>query len=110
MLSIPHMLIGYGTDGLPNGINLLCHPTVYESVKDYIQHTRMDHDGVWGTNVEMLTLAHLINSPVYCYDASQPHHIWAAYFPNGVDRTILGSSHCTFISHHLETILMSSHQ
>ena len=41
-----------------------------------------------GTNVEMLTLAHFINSPVYCYDVSQPHHIWAAYFPNGVDRTI----------------------
>ena len=36
MLSIPHMLIGYGTDGLPNGINLLCHPTVYESVEDYM--------------------------------------------------------------------------
>ena len=81
MLSILHMLIGCGTDGLLNGINLLCHPTVYESVEDYIQHTKMDHDAVWGTNVEILTLAH----PVYCYDASQPQNIWVACFANGVD-------------------------
>ena len=26
MLCIPHMLIGNGTDGEPNAINLLCHP------------------------------------------------------------------------------------
>jgi len=36
----------------------------------------------------MLTLAHIINTPVYCYDTTAPHHIWAAYFPNAVDRCI----------------------
>jgi len=40
ILSIPHMLIGYGTDGEPNGITLLCHPMIYESVEDYISCTR----------------------------------------------------------------------
>ena len=88
ILSIPHLLIGYGADGEPNGINLLCHPTVYESAEDYISCTRMDRNGTWGTNVEMLALAHIVNAPVYCYDTTARHHIWAAYFPNGVDRSI----------------------
>jgi len=48
----------------------------------------MDQNGTWGTNVEMDCLAHLISSPVYCYDASQRYHIWAAYFPNDVDRSV----------------------
>ena len=41
-----------------------------------------------GTNIEMACLAHMLNSPVYCYDVSQRYHIWAAYFPNDVDRSI----------------------
>ena len=38
----------------------------------------------------MACLAHMlnINSPVYCYDASQHYHMWAAYFPYDVDRSI----------------------
>ena len=88
MLSIPHMLIGYGSDGQPNCITLMCHPARYDSVEHYIERTRMDQNGEWGTNVEMACLAHLISSPVYCYDTTQPHHIWAAYFPSDVDRSI----------------------
>ena len=40
------------------------------------------------TCIEMACLAHMLHSPVYCYDASQRYHIWAAYFPNNVDRSI----------------------
>ena len=32
----------------------------------------------------MACLAYMLHSPVYCYDASQHYHIWAAYFPNNV--------------------------
>ena len=85
MLSIPHMLLGHGSDGQPNCINLMSHPRHYDSVEHYIQNTRMDQNGEWGTNVEMACLAHLIS---YCYDTSERHHIWAAYFPSDVDRSI----------------------
>ena len=88
MLSFPHMFVGYGTDGQPNCISLFCHPHHYESVEEYVRQTRMDCDKVWGTNVEMACLAHILRAPVYCYDASQRYHIWAAYFPNSVDRSI----------------------
>ena len=36
----------------------------------------------------MACLAHMLHSPVYCYDASQHYHVWAAYFPNNVDNPI----------------------
>ena len=88
MLCIPHMFEGYGADGEMNCINLFHHPTQYESVDDYIQRSRIDTDGVWGTNVEMACLAHILQAPVYCFDASQRRHIWAAYFPTNVDRFI----------------------
>lgn len=88
MLSYPHLFIGNGADGLPNCITLHSHPRCYNSVEEYILQTRMDQETIWGTNVEMACLAHMLNSPVYCYDASQRHHIWAAYFPNNVDRSI----------------------
>ena len=48
----------------------------------------MDNNGTWGTNVEIACLAHILQAPVYCFDASQRHHIWAAYFPGHVDRFI----------------------
>ena len=88
MHSIPDKLIGCGTDGQPNCINLMCHPRQFDSVEDYIQQTEMDQNGKWGTNVEIACLAHLIYSPVYYYDASQCHHIWAAYFPSDVDTQV----------------------
>ena len=89
---LPHVifppLVGNGADGLPNCITLYSHPRRYNSVEEYILQTRMDHETVWGTNIEMACLAHMLNSPVYCYDASQCYHIWAVYFPNDVDRSI----------------------
>ena len=71
MLSIPSMLIGYGTNGQPNCISLMCHLRQFDSVEDHIQQTEMDQNGKWGIYVEMACLAHLISSPIYCYDASQ---------------------------------------
>ena len=88
MLSVPHMFVGHGPDGQPNCITLTCHPRHFGSVEHYIQHYRMDRDATWGTNVEMACLAHMLRTPVYCYDASQHNHIWTALFPNTVDRSI----------------------
>ena len=88
MLSIPHMFEGYGADGEMNCLNLFLYPDQYDSLDDYIQRSRIDCDSVWGTNVEMASLAHILGAPVYCYDATGSRHIWAAYFPMHVDRSI----------------------
>ena len=51
----------------------------------------MDHETVWGTNVEMACLAHMLNCPVYCYDASQRYHsrMGSLFSQLDVDRSIL---------------------
>ena len=109
MLSIPHMFVGYGTDGQPNCTSLFCHPRRYDSVEEYVRQTRMDCDEVWGSNVEMACLAHILRTPVYCYDASQRYQIWAAYFPNTVDRSIPRDVHhrslyIYFANNHFEVV------
>ena len=92
MLSFPHLFVGNGTDGLPNCITLYSLPRRYDSVEDYILQTRMDHETVWGTNVEMACLAHMLNCPVYCYDASQRHHIQAAMMLTDPFQEMLGKN------------------
>ena len=37
----------------------------YRSVRDYIAGTRMDVDKEWGSNIEIITLANLLNTTVY---------------------------------------------
>ena len=36
------------------------HLTGYDSVQSYITSTGMDIDGTWGTDIEMLSLAHML--------------------------------------------------
>ena len=59
MLSFPHLFVGNGADALPNCISLYPHPRRYNSVEEYILRTRMNHETVWGTNIEMACLAHV---------------------------------------------------
>ena len=44
----------------------------------------MDHDGIWGTDVETITMASLLNTTIYCYNVSL--RAWVRYQPhNGTD-------------------------
>ena len=51
MQSIAHLLLGV-------------HVT-QNSIAEYVQDTHMDMDGAWGTEVETLTLAHLLQTNIY---------------------------------------------
>ncbi len=42
------------------------HITRYSRVQDYIRATAMDRAKTWGTDIEMLTLAHVLKTPVLC--------------------------------------------
>ena len=52
----------------------------YFSVKEYIEDQRMDHDGIWGIDVETITMANLLNMTIYSYDVSQ--RVWVRYQPH----------------------------
>ena len=62
------------------------HLTGHNSIQSYIASTGMDRDSTWGTDVEMLSLAHLLQTPVHSY--SQPLGLWQRYSPHDVDRQL----------------------
>ncbi len=76
MVDIAHFLLG------PH-----IHITQYSSVQDYIRATGMDRATTWRTDIEMLTLAHLLKTPVLCYVTEQS--VWHTYIPRHVDRTLI---------------------
>ncbi len=51
MVDIAHFLIGR-------------HIEPYTSVQEYVRATKMDREATWGTEVETITLSHLLNTPV----------------------------------------------
>ena len=40
----------------------------HTSVQSYIASSRMDVCGIWGTETEMLTLAHMLQTDIYSYN------------------------------------------
>ena len=63
------------------------HLTGHNSVQSYIASTGMDRDCTWGTDIEMLSLAHLLQTPVHSY--SHQHGHWQRYSPHDVDRQLV---------------------
>ena len=38
---------------------------------EYIEGSRMDHDGLWGTTAEVITLAHMLIVKIVSYNSDQ---------------------------------------
>ena len=49
----------------------------------HIDSSRIEHDREWGTDVEILTLAHMLKTPVY-----EDTKSWNRYSPNAVERSL----------------------
>ena len=79
MVNIGHFLLGRHI------------PERFTSVQQYIEETGMDKFGEWGTNIEMSTLAHLLQTTIYSF-VERPGY-WTVFTPNGVDVTISGYYH-----------------
>ena len=62
------------------------HLTGHNSIQSYIASTGMDRDSTWGTDIEMLSLANLLQTPVHSY--SQQLGLWQRYSPHDVDRQL----------------------
>ena len=62
------------------------HLTGHNSIQSYIASTGMDRDGTWGTDIEILSLAHLLQTPVHSY--CQQLGLWQRYSPHDVDRQL----------------------
>ena len=53
---------------------------VYTSVEQYVSETGMNRTNVWGTEIEILTLAHLLSTPVLVYATG--NNDWVRYSPS----------------------------
>ena len=60
-------------------------------IEQYIADNHIERDGSWGSDVEMLTLAHLLNVAVISY--SRAGKQWAKYSPCNVDHSLESSQH-----------------
>lgn len=45
--------------------------TQYASIDDYIADTHMDSNGSWGTEVEIIALAHLLDADIFSFQVSR---------------------------------------
>ena len=50
-------------------------------IEQYIAASHMDHVSTWGSEVEIMVLAHLLDIPIYSYDTT---HGWNRYTPSNV--------------------------
>ena len=53
-------------------------------VQSYIASSEMDHFGIWGTETEILALAHMLQTDIYSYNTED--HKWHKYGIADVDR------------------------
>ena len=74
MINVGHFTLGH-------------HVLNYSSIQDYIAHTSMDRESAWGTDIEMLTVTHLLQTPILSYSAQDRQ--WSKYYAvHDLDRTL----------------------
>ena len=69
MQSIAHLLLGAHVQ--------------QTSIDDYIRETSMHMDGAWGTDVEILSLAHLLQTNIYTFDTTSG--CWLLFAPKHLE-------------------------
>ena len=58
----------------------------FSSVKEYVQHTKMDKQGTWGTEIELLVLSHLLKTSIYTYLTTNKK--WFVFSPSKLDKKL----------------------
>ena len=84
MRTIPFLVSGTGPDGNRN--YLVTYDHGYHSVDDYLARSDMAENGVWGGDFEMCILAHMLDAPIYSYQADTNY--WLCCFPHAIDRRV----------------------
>lgn len=72
MQTIAHLLLG-------------THVT-QTSIDSYFHDTSMHMDGAWGSEIEILSLAHLLQTNIYSFDTSSDS--WLLFAPNQLEPTL----------------------
>ena len=84
MRTIPFLVSGTGPDGNRN--YLVTYDDGYHNVDDYLARSDMAENVVWGGDFEMCILAHMLDAPIYSYQADTSY--WLCCFPHAIDRRV----------------------
>ena len=76
MVAIAHLLYAHQYDLFAG----------YSSVQQYIERTKMNQNKTWGSDIEIITLSHLINTCIFTYSTQDQN--WYRFSPHSVDRTL----------------------
>ena len=76
MVAISHLLYAHQYDLFAG----------YSSVQQYIEDTKMNQNETWGSDIEIITLSHLINTCIFTYSTQDQN--WYRFSPHSVDRTL----------------------
>ena len=58
----------------------------FSSDKEYVQYTKMDKQGTWGTEIELLVLSHLLKTSIYTYLTTNKK--WFVFSPCKLDKKL----------------------
>ena len=94
MRSVPFLVSGTGPDGNRN--YLVTYDHGYHSVDDYLARSDMAKNGIRGEDFEMCVLAHMLDAPIYSYQADT--NCWLCCFHHVIDR----KCQCAFVVYFLE--------
>ena len=62
------------------------------NVAGYLQDSRMDNEGVWGSEVEIFVAATVLRTPVAIYAPFGDRHLWQIFQPLETSSDSAGSS------------------
>jgi len=80
MFSSEDYLVGHGEDGNYNYLYTFGHT----SVQNYIDNSGMDRPSIWGSELEMMCISHMLNTIVYSFEAGN-NNTWQLFAYNFVD-------------------------
>lgn len=58
----------------------------YDSVSHYLSSTRMGSNETWGTTAEVVTLSHLLRTPIFVYSLTSL--TWQRHLPSQIDPSL----------------------
>lgn len=64
-------------------------------IESYIADSRMEHLGTWGTDVEVIALAHLLKTTIYSYSVENTR--WQEAQPRYLDGTLADTTMAMYL-------------
>ena len=90
-------------------IEHLLKPHMNDSLKDYLNRTKMSRQGTWGTDVELFAASHLLDTDIFVYTKSGHDSKWNRFSKSMLDGCLPKNKCAIYINHtggvHFDVVL-----